>query len=205
MGIFEGRRLVVATRNRGKMREFSRGLRGLAISLSSLHDFPHLPAIREDGASFLENARKKATLVAAYTKVPVLADDSGLEVDYLAGAPGVFSARFAGANATDEDNNKKLLRLLAGVPLGKRGARFRCALVLALPGEPPVTVESTVEGYIGTEPRGEGGFGYDPLFFLPEFNKSFSQLGPDLKNKISHRGKALAQMREYLLRLGWAN
>ena len=205
VGLPMDRRLVVATKNRGKMKEFKKVLGDIGIKFLSLHDFPRLPPIVEDGSSFLENACKKASLVATHTRLPVLADDSGLEVDYLDGAPGILSARFAGCNASDEANNAKLLSLLVGVPHRERRARFRCALVLALADEPMVMVESTVEGYIGTEPRGEGGFGYDPLFIVPRYNSSFSELGPDIKNKISHRGKALAQMREYLLQLGWAN
>lgn len=197
------RRLIVASRNRGKMEEFKKGLGGLGIMFLSLHDFPHLPPIIEDGSTFRENACKKAVLVAAHTQLPILADDSGLEVDYLDGAPGVLSARFAGSNADDEANNRKLLRLLAGVPYKERKARFRCALVLALHGKPMVTVESTVEGYIGIEMRGEGGFGYDPLFIVPEYKSTFAELGPDIKNVISHRGRALRQMRDYLLKLGW--
>jgi len=191
------RKLVLATRNRDKVREIKRALEDLDIEILSLLDFPEMPEIVEDGKTFEENALKKARAVAQFTGLPALADDSGLEVDYLGGAPGVFSSRFAGEKATYEDNNLKLLELLRGVPLEKRRARFRCVLAL-VNGESTQVVEGRCEGFITEEPRGEGGFGYDPIFYSPELGKTFAEVGSDLKNKVSHRGRALRKMKEVL-------
>ena len=191
------RKLVLATRNRDKVREIKRALEDLDIEILSLLDFPEMPEIVEDGKTFEENALKKARAVAQFTGLPALADDSGLEVDYLGGAPGVFSSRFAGEKATYEDNNLKLLELLRGVPLEKRRARFRCVLAL-VDGESTQVVEGRCEGFITEEPRGEGGFGYDPIFYSPELGKTFAEVGSDLKNKVSHRGRALRKMKEVL-------
>jgi len=202
-----GRTLVLATKNRGKIREFSRALAGLGLHFLSLHDFPALGPIEENGSTFLENACKKAVVAARYSNLPALADDSGLEVDYLGGAPGVLSARFSGSEGDDAANNRKLLRLLAGVPYRDRRARFRCVLAIATPGGSLVTAEGVLEGYIGLEPRGQGGFGYDPLFIVPEYNCTLAELDLETKNRISHRGRALAKLRERLAELfaalGW--
>ncbi|MDI9567382.1 MAG: XTP/dITP diphosphatase [bacterium] len=207
MGISKGKTLVIATKNRGKIREFNRALAGLGLEFLSLHDFPHLGPIEEDGTTFLENACKKALVAARHSGLPALADDSGLEVDYLGGAPGVLSARFAGRDGDDEANNRKLLELLAGVPCRERQARFRCALAVATPEELLVTTEGVLEGYIGLEPRGKGGFGYDPLFVVPDYNCTLAEMALETKNKISHRGRALEQLREKLVglfvTLGW--
>lgn len=207
MGIRKEKTLVIATKNRGKMREFSRALAGLGFEFLSLHDFPDLGPIVEDGSTFLENACKKATAAARYSKLPALADDSGLEVDYLGGAPGVLSARFAGRDGDDEANNSKLLHLLSGVPYRERRARFRCALAVATPEDLLVTAEGFLEGYIGLEPRGKGGFGYDPLFVVPEYNCTLAEMELNTKNRISHRGRALEQLRgrlqELSVTLGW--
>jgi XTP/dITP diphosphohydrolase len=191
-------KLVLATRNPGKVRELSQLLSPLGYEVLSLEHFPGVPEVVEDGATFKDNAVKKATAVARHTGQLALADDSGLEVDYLGGAPGVRSARFAGEGHDDRANNEKLLRLLAGVPPEKRTARFRCVVAVATPEGKVLTTEGTCEGIIAEEPRGEGGFGYDPLFYVPSCGKTFAELDPEVKNRISHRGRALALMREIL-------
>ncbi|SHE88028.1 XTP/dITP diphosphohydrolase [Desulfofundulus australicus DSM 11792] len=191
-------KLVLATRNPGKVRELSQLLSPLGYEVLSLEHFPGVPEVVEDGATFRDNAVKKATAVARHTGQLALADDSGLEVDYLGGAPGVRSARFAGEGHDDRANNEKLLRLLAGVPPEKRTARFRCVVAVATPEGKVLTTEGTCEGIIAEEPRGEGGFGYDPLFYVPSCGKTFAELEPEVKNRISHRGRALALMREIL-------
>jgi len=192
------RKLVLASRNPGKLKELKALLRPLDIEVASLQDYPHIPEVAEDGTTFAENAVKKARAVAAATGLLALADDSGLEVDYLNGAPGVFSARFAGAGHDDRANNEKLLRLLEGVPPEKRTARFRCVVAIATPEGKVYTAEGICEGVIATEPRGERGFGYDPLFLVPQLGKTFAELEPSLKNTISHRARALAKAREIL-------
>ncbi|NHM26352.1 XTP/dITP diphosphatase [Desulfofundulus sp. TPOSR] len=191
-------KLVLATRNQGKVRELNQLLSPLGYEVVSLDQYPGVPEIIEDGATFKDNAVKKATAVARYTGQLALADDSGLEVDYLGGAPGVHSARFAGEGHDDRANNEKLLRLLAGVPPEKRTARFRCVVAVATPEGRVFTAEGTCEGVIADKPRGEGGFGYDPLFYVPSCGKTFAELDPAVKNRISHRGRALALMREIL-------
>ncbi|MGB9802978.1 MAG: XTP/dITP diphosphatase [Desulfofundulus sp.] len=191
-------KLVLATRNQGKVRELSELLSPLGYEVVSLNQYPGVPEIIEDGATFKENAVKKATVVARYTGQMALADDSGLEVDYLGGAPGVHSARFAGERHDDRANNEKLLRLLAGVPPERRTARFRCVVAVATPTGQVFTAEGACEGVIADRPRGEGGFGYDPLFYVPAWGKTFAELEPAVKNQISHRGRALALIREIL-------
>lgn len=189
-------KVVLATRNQGKVREFAEALSGLGWTVGGLP--ASVPEIVEDGRSFEENARKKAETVANLLRVPVLADDSGLEVDALDGEPGVFSARYAGENATDSDNNRKLLAALTGVPAEKRSARFVCVLAWAVPEKPAVTVRGECEGVILDEPRGEGGFGYDPLFFVPRLQKTFGELPLEEKNRISHRAKAIRSLIDLL-------
>jgi len=217
-------KIVVATRNPGKLREIRLGLEGLAVELLSLADFPAAPAVEEDGDSFAANAVKKARALCAYTGIPALADDSGLEVDALQGAPGIRSARFAGQGASDAANNAKLLSLLHGVRPEKRTARFRCVIALAWPDgrvdtvegiaeaalgselyfkHKPLdgkveTVEGIAEGVILDEPRGDQGFGYDPLFYSPELDATFSEVEAERKLRVSHRGQALAQLRQML-------
>lgn len=197
-------KLVLATNNQGKVREMSEILAAYGIEVLSLHEFPQIGDIKEDGETFKANAIKKATVTADLAGLTALADDSGLEVDYLNGAPGVFSARFAGEERNDFANNKKLLRLLTGVPPEKRTARFQCVIAIARPGGPVYTVQGTCEGVIAGEPRGEGGFGYDPLFYLPEYGKTFAEIDLALKNRISHRGRALDGARDVLARLSEA-
>lgn len=184
-------KIVLATNNKGKVREFEVLLAGLPLEILTLADFPHLPEVVEDGTTFSENAAKKARETASATGLLALADDSGLEVDYLAGAPGVYSARYAGPQKSDGDNNARLLSDLAQVPAEKRTARFRCVIAIATPEGRVELAEGSCEGRIGFEPKGEGGFGYDPLFLVPEYGATFAELDLDIKNKISHRGKAL--------------
>jgi XTP/dITP diphosphohydrolase len=198
--------LVMATRNPGKVRELKDLLQGLGIELLSLADFPHLPEIPEDGATFAANAAAKAKAVARLTKLPALADDSGLEVEALNGRPGVYSARYAQDRTTpappgDEDNWRKLLEEMAGAPREKRGARFVCEIALALPDGRVFTARGECPGLIASEPRGEHGFGYDPVFFAPEYGRTMAELGLEIKNRISHRARALAALKEILLNI----
>lgn len=194
-------KLVLATKNKGKLVELKSLLNSFDIEIISLKDFPKMPEVVEDGKTFLENSTKKAVEVANYTGYLALADDSGLEVDFLDQAPGVYSARFAGEDKNDFLNNQKLLQELEGVEKEKRGARFRCVMVLAIPEKVLAKTEGACEGYIGFGLKGEDGFGYDPLFIVKEYEKSFAQLGLDIKNKISHRAKALEKMVEEIKRL----
>lgn len=193
--------LVLATRNKGKAREIETALALPSLIFRSLIDYPDLPEVIEDGTSFLENALKKARTVSTRLNLPVLADDSGLEVDILNGAPGIRSARFSGPLATDQENNKKLLTLLRGVPEEKRTARFVCVLVLYDPSGRWVQTEGTCRGRIALAPQGNQGFGYDPVFYLPELGNTMAQLPLETKNRISHRAKALERMRPNLLSL----
>lgn len=188
------RRLVLATRNAGKVRELVSLLGPLGVEVASLADYPGLPEIPEEGDTFEANAVFKAREVARLTGETALADDSGLEVDALDGAPGVHSARFAGEPKDDAANNAKLLRLLEGVPPERRTARFRCVVALATPEGEVYTAEGSSEGVILDRPRGENGFGYDPLFYVPALGKTFAELDMEVKNRISHRGKAFARV-----------
>ncbi|MGE5856798.1 MAG: XTP/dITP diphosphatase [Syntrophaceae bacterium] len=192
------RRIVLATRNEGKVRELRDMLRDLDIEVLSLQSFPGVPEVEEDGLTFYENALKKAIAVSRHTTETVLADDSGLEVDILGGEPGIHSARYSGPTATDESNNRMLLRNLEGIPKEKRGAAFRCALVLHRPDGPSESFEGSWRGEILFEPRGALGFGYDPLFFDPAQGLTAAELPPEIKNRISHRGQAFAKLREWL-------
>lgn len=173
-------------------------LADLGISLFSLNDYPEIPEIVEDGKSFLENALKKGRAVAEATREIVLADDSGLEVDALGGAPGIYSARYAGNDADDLLNNRKLLYDLKGVPAANRGAAFRCVLVLYPPDGRYEAFEGRWEGRIAEVPVGKGGFGYDPLFFLPGEGMTVAQLSAEVKNRVSHRAQAFAKLKERL-------
>lgn len=184
-------RLVLATRNSGKVKELQELLAEAGVEVVSLAEYPGLPEVVEDGDTFQANAVKKARVVAEAVGELTLSDDSGLEVDYLDGAPGVISARFAGPQHDDAANNSKLLDLMDGVPWEKRTGRFRCVVAIAVPGGNTETVEGICEGFIATEPRGTEGFGYDPLFFVPAYKKTFAELNAAEKNLISHRGKAL--------------
>ncbi len=195
---------VVATRNRGKSQEFAAMFAKLGIRIRDLNDYSGLPDIVEDGESFAENAEKKAAAIAKILRLPVLADDSGLCVDALAGAPGVFSARYAGEPSDDQANNRKLLHGLAKEPpirlqtergeafVSLSGAEFVCVLALHDPeNEETLFAQGAVRGHILPQPRGEGGFGYDPLFYLPQFGQTMAEISAEQKNRISHRGQAL--------------
>lgn len=195
--------LVMATKNAGKVRELAELLRDLGVRLLSLTDFPALPEIPEEGATFADNARAKAQAVARLTGLPALADDSGLEVAALGGRPGVFSARYAqdrtrGRTPTDEDNWRKLLDELREVPPAERQARFVCEIALAWPDGRLVTTRGELSGTIALEPRGTQGFGYDPVFWLPAHQATVAQLDPGVKNRLSHRGQALQKLKEIL-------
>lgn len=189
-------RLVLATTNKGKIREIEEVLAGLPVTAESISAYSFPPVV-EDGQTFADNACKKALYYAAHTGSIALADDSGLEVDALQGRPGVYSARYAGEQADDELNNRKLLADMRDVPEGRRGARFRCVLAVAAPDGRCVTAEGVCSGVIAYAPRGEGGFGYDPLFVLPD-GRTMAELPVDEKNRISHRGRALCKLRELL-------
>lgn len=191
-------RLLIATNNQGKVREIKKILDGVYCEILSLKEAGIDVEVVEDGNSFYENARKKAIEISAMADCDVLADDSGLCVDALNGAPGIYSARFAGEDATDEDNNSKLVDLIRKVPQEKRQAKFVCSMVMARAGSELMHVEGEVYGEILTKPRGTGGFGYDPLFYIERYGKTFGELDADVKNAISHRARALAGIREAL-------
>jgi XTP/dITP diphosphohydrolase len=204
--------LIFATRNRGKLVELRQLLPEFSVlsidEFENTHGRP-VPTVSEDGATFLANAEKKAIEVSRATGLPALADDSGLEVDALGGAPGVHSARYAGEHCSDDDNNRKLLAAMTGVDEAKRTARFRAVLALAdvtgALGAGTLSAEGTCEGVILTSPRGAGGFGYDPLFFLPALGQTFAELGVGTKNHLSHRAQAMhalvPRLRAYLAAL----
>jgi len=193
--------LVVATRNKDKVREIKELLSDLKVRVLTYEDFPNFPSVVEDGKSLKENALKKARAIAKFTGKLTLADDSGLEVEALGAAPGVFSSRFAGENATYEDNNQKLLSLLKGVPPEKRGAAFRCVIAIIDPEGREVVVEGVCRGRITEKPRGKGGFGYDPVFEPEGSERTFAQMSLEEKNRISHRAKALKKAKEVLRKL----
>ncbi len=190
--------LVIATRNRKKVEEIRRILEGVPVVLYSLDDFPGCPEVEEDEATFEGNAVKKATAVARYSGKPAVADDSGLEVYALNGAPGVFSARYAGAGADDGKNLEKLLSELRDIRGDKRGARFVCVTALAFPDGRVETFRGIIEGRIGHEPKGFNGFGYDPVFYPKGHDMTFAEMSADEKDALSHRGVALRKLRTYL-------
>nr|CRH06979.1 Nucleoside-triphosphatase [Candidatus Magnetococcus massalia] len=188
--------VVLATRNGKKLKELARALEGLEIEVVGLDRFPDAPEVVEDGDSFVANALKKAHAIAAYTQRPALADDSGLEVDALGGAPGVYSARYAGEGASDGDNVTKLLAAMVGQE--DKRARFRCELALMLPSGQQALFSGTVEGQISETIQGEGGFGYDPLFIAEGESRTFAQMTPQEKDALSHRGRAVGLFIEAL-------
>jgi len=190
------RPLVLATKNKGKISEFLELFRNSGIEIKTLDDFGPIPPVIEDGATFEDNAVKKAQFTARVLGIPAIADDSGLTVTALQGAPGVFSSRYAGENADDETNNRKLLASMKGVL--DRTAAFVCVLAVAVPRGPALIYEGTCEGVIAETPKGDQGFGYDPLFYYSPFGKTFAQLTNKEKNSISHRGKAMAELRAEL-------
>lgn len=198
------RPVVLATKNSGKIKEFEALLAEVRIPLRSLKDFGPIPDVEENGGTFEENAYKKAGFTARVLGIPAIADDSGLSVKCLGGVPGVLSARYAGAKATDEANNIKLLEAMEGAE--DRDAAFVCVIAVAVPRGPALIYEGTCRGVILREPRGQGGFGYDPLFYYPPLGKTFAEMTPEEKNKVSHRGKAMAELRSELDKvLIWLN
>lgn len=203
MSGFSGRPvLVLASRNRKKSGEIAELLLPHGITLQSVADFPDAPEIVEDGHTFAENAAKKASETARLLGRWTIGEDSGLEVDALNGAPGIYSARYSGDGATDERNNEKLLAELAGVPEARRGARYVCNVALADPeGTIRLQVEGTCRGRIISERRGEHGFGYDPYFLVPEYHRTFGELGSAVKRHLSHRARAFERFIPRLVKL----
>ncbi len=192
------REVVLATRNRHKVQELVVLLGGLGIRLRELDEFPGAPDVVEDGATCEANAIKKARAIAAFTGLPAVADDTGLAVDALGGRPGVYAARYAGDGATYEDNCRKLLQELRGVPRARRTARFLTVAAIALPSDSVRVAHGLLEGLIAEEVSGTLGFGYDAVFVIPELGKTLAQLSADHKNQISHRAKAFIQAKDLL-------
>jgi XTP/dITP diphosphohydrolase len=190
--------IVIGTHNKNKKEEIRKILYGMSLPLLDLEDFDDVPDIIEDGVTFEKNAAKKALQLARFCNMCVMADDSGLEVDALDKRPGVLSSRYCGENTGYEEKCLKLFEELKGVPFDKRTARFRCAIALAEPEKLHFVVEASCEGFINTEPRGRNGFGYDPIFYIPEYKQTMAELGSDVKNRISHRALALVLFKERL-------
>ena len=188
-------RIVLASNNPGKVREFNQLLSDTELEVVPQSTFS-VPEIEETGLTFIENAILKARNAAQHTGLPALADDSGLEVDALGGAPGIYSARYAGAGASDRDNLEKLLDALREVDEQRRSARFQCLMVYMRHGQDPTPriFQGTWEGRILRAPRGSGGFGYDPVFLVPDIDRASAELAPDVKNRLSHRGQAIRQL-----------
>ena len=198
------RPIVLATGNEGKIKEIQKMLAPFSVEIKGLKDFGPIPPVVEDGDTFEENAYKKAHFTAKVLGFPALADDSGLMVEALNGAPGVHSARYAGEGATDQERNMKLLRAMESIE--DRRAVFVCLIAIAVPRGPALIYEGRCEGLITYEPKGEMGFGYDPLFYYPPLKKTFSEMSMGEKNKISHRGKALMEVQaEFPKILTWIN
>jgi XTP/dITP diphosphohydrolase len=197
-------KLVIATRNKGKTAEISDLLKGYPVEIKSLDDFGPIPDVVEDGDTFDENAYKKASFTARVLGLPALADDSGLIVDALNGLPGVHSARYAGENASDIDRYKKLLQEMQGID--NRSAAFECIISIAVPAGPALTYEGRCEGIIAEKAKGANGFGYDPVFFSPPMQKTFAELTREEKSRVSHRGRALKEIRdEFEKVIKWIN
>ncbi|MFC1829743.1 XTP/dITP diphosphatase [Thermodesulfobacteriota bacterium] len=185
--------LVIATRNRGKTAEIKDLLQDFSLEIKNLDDFGPIPVMAEDGDTFDENAYKKASFAARVLGIPALADDSGLMVDALDGAPGVLSARYGGEDATDTQRCVRLLEEMTGKT--NRRAAFQCVISIAVPAGPALTYEARCDGLISEQPAGTNGFGYDPVFYYPPFEKTFAELTREEKNRVSHRGKALMELR----------
>lgn len=192
------RELLVATKNQGKLREIRELLKEFSLKVTSLADYPDCPEIVEDGRTFKANAIKKASVVGKYAGKLTLGEDSGLQVVALNNAPGIYSARFSGENATDEKNNDKLLASLKNVPLYKRQARYRCLMALCDGGKLVGVVDGSCGGLIANKRRGANGFGYDPLFLISRYQKTFGELDSAIKSKISHRARALRKLKVFL-------
>ncbi|NLM10681.1 MAG: RdgB/HAM1 family non-canonical purine NTP pyrophosphatase [Clostridiaceae bacterium] len=190
-------KLVIASGNTGKITEIKAILNELPLKVVSMKEEGYNPEFDEIGATFSENALIKAKTLNKVVNGIVLADDSGLEIDFLNGAPGIFTSRFAGENVSQEEKNNKIIYLLKGIDKRYRTARFVCSIAF-ISNSITFTVEESIEGIISEEPMGDAGFGYDPIFFVPEYQKTFAELPEDIKNKISHRAKALAKLRQKL-------
>ena len=193
--------LVVATKNKKKLQEIKDILRGSDLKVSSLTDYINVPRILENGKSFKENAAKKAIKIAKFTKKLTLGEDSGLCVDTLGGAPGIYSSRFSGKDKSDDKNNAKLLKLLNGFALSKRKAHYTCAVAIADEHGLIEVVEGKCCGVIGFELKGSHGFGYDPLFVIPKYGKTFAELGEKIKHTMSHRYRALEKVKKIILKI----
>ena len=191
-------KIILATHNRDKEKELQISLKGMNIEVLSLFDFPEIGDIEETGTTLLENSLLKSRLVFRKTGIPTIADDTGLEVDFLDGAPGVYSARYAGNNVSYKDNVNKLLIELEGIPSEKRTARFRTVITFVDENQ-ELSTEGHIDGVISESIKGDGGFGYDPIFFVPDLGKTFAELSSIEKNKISHRGIALQKLRKILI------
>mgnify|MGYP001270714160 FL=1 len=191
-------KIILASKNQGKIKEIRKILDGSGRTLITCNDID-IPEVEETGSTFVENAILKARSASIETGLAAIADDSGIEIDYLDAQPGIRSARYSGANATNESNNIKLLRDLDGVPFEKRKACYRCVIVyMRFPDDPfPIITSGSWEGYIAEKLIGENGFGYDPLFYLPKYDKTSAQISSTLKNKISHRAKALEKLQDH--------
>lgn len=198
-------KIVFASGNEGKVKEIRSMLDGTGVELLSLKNYADVPEIIEDGRSFQENALKKARIISEFTGLAALADDSGLQVDALNGEPGIYSARYAGLKATDDENNAKLLAKLKNIPAGKRTASFHCVLVLYRKDGSYDFFEGKWQGQIIDEKRGSNGFGYDPVFWIPELKMTAAELPAEIKNKVSHRGQAVAKFKNSLLLNGSKN
>ncbi len=190
--------VILATRNRHKVEELAVLLGDLGIRIRTLADFPHAPEVEEDGATCEANAIKKACEIARATGLTAVADDTGLEVDALDGRPGVYAARYAGEHATYEDNCRKLVQELEGVPHERRTARFITVAAIAVPGESVQVTKGVLNGYITDKASGSKGFGYDPVFYVPELKATLAEISAEQKNRISHRAKAFLQAKELL-------
>lgn len=194
------KQILIGTKCQGKLKEIREILGDLPCALVTPDNVGPIPKVLEDGATFEQNACKKACTLAKHFNMAVLADDSGLEVDALDGRPGVRSRRYEGEEATDEENNLKLLAELEGIPEERRTASYRCAVALATPGGLQLTADGQCRGRIATEPSGTNGFGYDPLFYYSPYGMTFGMLESSLKNQVSHRGEAVRKLREMLLK-----
>ncbi|MHC4870909.1 MAG: XTP/dITP diphosphatase [Planctomycetota bacterium] len=191
-------KIILASKNQKKVLELSEILSDCEIEIVSVSEFEEVGEIEETGKTFVENACLKADTTSRITGLPALADDSGLEVEHLSGVPGIYSARFSGPDATDEENNALLLERLSSASDEERKANFTCVIALAVPGKDTVTFEGKCFGEILKEARGDGGFGYDPLFYSVEAGCTFAEAGSEIKNKISHRARALTKLKKYL-------
>jgi len=190
--------LLLATTNQGKIKELKARLNGLPLGIFSLKDLQLTQIFPEEGTTFMENARGKSLFYSRFWKNLTLAEDSGIEIEYLKGAPGVYSSRFAGPDATDENNLQKVLQLLDRIPPEKRNARFVSCMVLSRSGQLITEIQEHADGIISLKKKGQEGFGYDPIFYYPPLGKTFAELPPDQKNNVSHRGRALNKLCAFL-------